>query len=105
MGGGVGGKGCDSRGVADWAVEIFFAPWFGANAGALGGAGVAVKTCGWELHVHAGIRSWRPDKTKVRNERRKRDSSLHRPTRSQEANAEEKASACSAQNDGARQRP
>jgi hypothetical protein len=30
----------------------------------------------------------------------KRDSSLHRPTRSQEANAEEDASACSAQNDG-----
>jgi hypothetical protein len=30
----------------------------------------------------------------------KRDSSLHRPTRSQEANAEEEASACSAQNDG-----
>jgi hypothetical protein len=31
----------------------------------------------------------------------KRDPSLHRPTRSQEANAEEKASACSAQDDGA----
>jgi len=30
----------------------------------------------------------------------KRDSSLHRPTRSQEANAEEEASACSAQNAG-----
>jgi hypothetical protein len=31
----------------------------------------------------------------------KRDPSLHRPTRSQEANAEEKASACFAQDDGA----
>src|SRR5208283_3813534 len=33
----------------------------------------------------------------------KRDPSLHRPTRSQEANAEEKASACFAQDDGAAQ--
>ena len=35
----------------------------------------------------------------------KRDPSLHRPTRSQEANAEEKASACFAQDDGAAQAP
>src|SRR5882724_2522425 len=48
----------EARGFAGRAEKVQGAPGFGADTCALGGAVVAVEACGWEMQIHAAIRSW-----------------------------------------------
>jgi len=59
-GDGISRRDVKARRFADWAEEIEGTPGFGTNAGALGGAFVAVEAFGWEAQIHAEIRSSSP---------------------------------------------